>query len=308
MKRHGSGGILALLTVLALLTGGLAHGQESAGAEPATLVLWNRPIVTFRASVGGIPPRQRAGNAAARIEALPAGAGAAKVAAQPGRIGTSEGLTLAVGDQVVFGIVAGDLDPESKQTVDQAAAESGKRLQELLAARDAQHDVPRTLRGVAFSLLALLAFLTAVRIILWVRNALVGKLAGLFGKRRLSIGGIDIIPTLETVERATFRVLSWAVILALAYLCLTFIFHQFPYTAPLAERLGDYLVDRLLAAGRAVALALPSLLGVVAVLLVTRAIALWVSRLLVEVEHGVRHVSWLAQEQAKATRRIAGGI
>jgi small-conductance mechanosensitive channel len=98
------------------------------------------------------------------------------------------------------------------------------------------------------------------------------------------------------------------VILALAYLCLTFIFHQFPYTAPLAERLGDYLVDRLLAAGRAVALALPSLLGVVAVLLVTRAIALWVSRLLVEVEHGVRHVSWLAQEQAKATRRIAGGI
>ena len=308
MKRHGSGGILALLTVLALLTGGLAHGQESAGAEPATLVLWNRPIVTFRASVGGIPPRQRAGNAAARIEALPAGAGAAKVGAQPGRIGTSEGLTLAVGDQVVFGIVAGDLDPESKQTVDQAAAESGKRLQELLAARDAQHDVPRTLRGVAFSLLALLAFLTAVRIILWVRNALVGKLAGLFGKRRLSIGGIDIMPTLETVERATFRVLSWAVILALAYLCLTFIFHQFPYTAPLAERLGDYLVDRLLAAGRAVALALPSLLGVVAVLLVTRAISLWVSRLLVEVEHGVRHVSWLAQEQAKATRRIAGGI
>ena len=308
MKRHGSGGILAPLTVLALLAGGPAHGQESAGAEPAMLFVWNRPLVAFRASVAGIPPQQRARNASARIDALPAGAGAAKVAVQPGRIGASQGLTLAVGDKLVFGIVAGDLDPESEQTVDQVAAESAKRLQELLQARDAQHDVPRTLRGVAFSLLALIAFVAAMRIILWLRSAAVGKLSGLFGRRRLSIGGIDIIPTLATVERATFRVLSWALILGLAYLGLAFIFHQFPYTAPLAERLGGYLVDRLLAAGRTIALSLPSLVGVVAILLVTRAISLWASRLLVEIEHGVRHVSWLAQEQAKATRRIASGI
>ena len=308
MKRHGSGVRWAPLAVLALLAVGPAHGEESAGAEPATLVLWNRQIATFRATVAGVSPGQRVRNAAARIAALPAGAGAAKITMQPGRIGSAEGLMLTVGDRVVFGIAGTDLDPESEQTVEQAAAESGKRLQELLAARDAQHDVLRTVRSVAFSLLALLVFAAAVRLILWVRNAAVGKLTSLFGKRRLSIGGLDIIPTLETVERATFRVLSWALILALAYLCLTFIFHQFPYTAPLAERLGGYLVTKLLAAGRAIALALPSLLGVVAVLLVTRAISLWASRLLVEIEHGVRHVAWLAQEQAKATRRIASGI
>jgi small-conductance mechanosensitive channel len=308
MRRRGSGGQWAPLAVLAFLAIGAAHGEEVAGAEPATLVQWNRPIATFRATVAGVVPEQRARNAAARIAMLPAGSGSAKIVAHPGRLGLSEGLMLVVGDKAVFGVVTGDLDPESEQTVEQVAADSASRLQEFLAARDAQHDVPRTIRGVAFSLIALLAFAAALRLILRLRNAAVGKLTALFGKRRLSIGGLDILPTLETVERATFRVLSWALILALAYLGLTFIFHQFPYTAPLADRLGNYLVDRLLDAGRAIVVALPNLLGVVAVLLITRAISLWASRLLVEIEHGLRHVSWLAQEQAKATRRIASGI
>lgn len=308
MKRHGSGGILASLTVLALLAAGSAHGEESAGAEAATLVVWNRPIADFRASVAGVPAEQRVRNAAARIAALPHGSGSARISAQPGRVGASDGLMLAVGNQVVFGLVPGDLDPESEQTLEQAAEESAKRLQELLSARDAQRNVPRTVRGAAFSLLALLAFVLALRVILRLRRVVIGKLTSLLANRKVSIGGIDIVPTLETVERATFRVLSWALILTLAYLCLTFIFHQFPYTAPLGQQLGDYLVARLLEAGRQVALALPRLLGVVAVLLVTRAIALWASRVLVEVEHGIRKVAWLAQEQAKATRRIASLI
>src|SRR5262245_41376882 len=308
MKRRASGGLWAPLAVLALLTGGAAHGQEDAGARPAALVIWNRSIAEFRAPVGGVAPDQRVRNAAARIARLPPGSGTAKVTSQPGRIGTSEGLTVAVDGRVVFGVVPGDLVPESEQTLEQAAAGAGKRLQELLTARDAQLDVPATARGVAFSLLALLAFALALRIILRLRRVLIGRLTSLLARRKVSIGGIDIVPTLETVERATFRVLSWALILTLAYLCLTFVFHQFPYTAPLGQQLGGYLVARLLEAGRAIALALPRLLGVVAVLLITRAIALWASRVLVEIEHGARQVAWLAQEQAKATRRIASLI
>ena len=87
MKRRGSGGHWAPLAVLAFLAMGVAHGAEEAGAEPATLVIWNRPIVSFRATVAGVPPGQRARNAEARIAALPAGAGATRIAVQPGRIG-----------------------------------------------------------------------------------------------------------------------------------------------------------------------------------------------------------------------------
>jgi small-conductance mechanosensitive channel len=308
MKRHVSGGLLAPLAVIVFLTAGIARAQQNPVAEPATLVIWNRTVAVFRAPVGGVAPVQRAENAAARIAALPRGSSEARIAIHPGRVGADEGLMLAVGDRVVFGLVPGDLDPESDVTLEQAAAGSARRLEELLDARAAQRDVRGAARGAGYSLLALIAFFAALRLILKIRNVLVGRLSRLFSDRKLSIGGIDIIPTLETVERATFRVLSWALIFGLAYLALTFIFHQFPYTAPLGERLGDWLVAKLTAAGRAIALALPSLVGVVAVLLVTRAISLWVSRLLVEVEHGLRQVAWLAQEQAKATRRIASGI
>ena len=308
MRPHVSGGLLAPLAVIASLSAGIALGQENAATEPATLVIWNRPVAVFRAPVGGVPPAQRAENAAARIASLPYGASDAKISIHPGQVGADEGLMIAVGDRVVFGLVPGDLDPESEITLDKAAAESARRVEELLDARVAQRDVRATLRGAAYSLLALIAFIVAMRTIMKFRNALVGRLTLLLRNRKLSLGGIDIIPTLETVERATFRVLSWALTLGLAYLALTFIFQQFPYTAPLGERLGAWLVAKLAAAGRAIALAMPSLVGVVAVLMITRAVSLWISRVLVEVELGLREISWLAQEQAKATRRIASGI
>ncbi len=308
MRERVSGRLLASLAALAFLAGPVAHCQEVASAGPAALVVWNRTLAVFRAPVGGVPPQQRAANSRERIAALPVADPAGNVAIHQGRVGDSEGLMVAVGDRVVFGLVPGDLDPESETTLEQAAAESAKRVEELLAARAAQRDVKAALRGAAYSLLALIAFFAAVRLIFKLRNAVIGRLTSLLSNRRLSIGGIDILPTIETVERATFRVLSWALVLALAYLALTFIFNQFPYTAPLGERLAGYVVAQLTAAGRSIALALPSLLGVVAVLMVTRAISLWVSRVLVEVEHGIREVAWLAQEQAKATRRIASGI
>jgi small-conductance mechanosensitive channel len=289
MKRQVSGGLWTPLAVIAFLCGGLAHAQEDVVAEPATLVIWNRPIATFRAPVGGVMPVQRVENAAARVAALPPALANAKISVHPGRVAADEGLMIAVGDRVVFGLVPGDLDPESETTLEEAGSEAA-------------------LRGAAYSLLALIAFFVALRLILKVRYALVGRLTRLLRNRKLSIAGIDIIPTLETVERATFRVLSWTLVLGLAYLALTFIFHQFPYTAPLGARLGGWLLAKLSVAGRAIAFSLPSLVGVVVVLLVTRAISLWVSRVLVEIEHGLREVAWLAQEQAKATRRIAGGV
>src|SRR5688572_18478147 len=308
MRARGSGGLLAPLAVLAFLAGGMAHGEESAGVEPATLSVWNRPLVTFREPVGGVPPARRVANARARIAALPPGSAQSAIAAHPGRVGSSEGLMLWVGDQVVFGIVPGDLDPESGATLEQAARQASRRLRELLVAQAAQRDTAATFRGIGYSFLALLAFVVAVRLIVWIREAAIGKLAGLFARGRASIAGIDILPTLETVERATFRVLSWALILGLAYIGLTFVFYQFPLTSPLGDRLGGYLAVRLMDAGRAVAGSLPSLIAVVAVLFVTRAISLWASRLLVEIEQGVREVAWLEREQAKATRRISSGL
>jgi small-conductance mechanosensitive channel len=300
--------MLASLVLMASLAGASAEAQESTGSEPAVLEIWNRPIATFRAAVGGVPPVRRVINARSRIDGLPRGSDEADITIHAGRVGADEGLMLAVGGRVVFGFVPGDLDPEAAITLSQAASAAARRLEELLDAQAAQRNARLTLEGVGLSMLALIALVVAVRLVLWLRDAAVGRLTAVFSRRRLSIGGIDIIPTLESVERATFRVVSWALIFAMTYLGLTFVFHQFPLTEPLGERLGAYLSAQLLGAGRSVVLALPSLIGVAAVILVTRALSLWVSRILVEIEHGLRQVSWLEKEQAKATRRIASGI
>lgn len=285
-----------------------AAADDAAGPAPATLVVWNRTIATFRATVAGVEPAQRAQNARARFAALPASLAPLPVTVRPATVGTSDGLLLAAGDHVVFGLVPGDLDPESAQTLEQAAAEASRHVADLLAAQQAQREWPSLLRGAAWSALALVILVAGGWLVFRLRRAAIGRLLRVFEKRRLSIGGLDLVPALATVERATFRVVSWTLVLGLGYACLTFIFHQFPLTSPLGDRLGGFVLEKLSDAGRTIALALPSLAAVAVVLIVTRAISLWVARMLVEIEHGVREVAWLAQEQAKATRRIASGI
>lgn len=287
----------------------LSAFAASSGAETATsaeLSAWNRTITTFRATVWDIPPAQRAANARTRIAALP-NSEVLPVSVQPAAVAGTTGFLVAAGDHVLFGLVAEDLDPEAGQSLEQAAAQASARVSEVLAARAAQRDLPALLRGIGLSLAALAVFAGGFWLTIRLRRAAIGRILKAVGSQRLSIGGLDLLPTLATVERATFRVLSWIVVFGLAFACVTFIFHQFPLTAPIGESLGGYVAEKLADAGRTAALALPSLFAVAGVLIVTRAISLWVARMLVEIEHGLREVTWLAQEQAKATRRIASG-
>jgi small-conductance mechanosensitive channel len=297
------------LAVLLAASAFAAHAAEEAGAsDPATLVLWNRPVMTFRATVEGVRPRQRVRNAEARLAALPERLAEPRIATRPGRVGSSTGILVTVQDHVIFGVVAADPDPEAETSPEQVAANAARQLADYFAAREAQRNIPATARAAGLSLLALLALFVALLLIRRGRIAATGKISELLGKRPRSIGGIDILPTLASVERATFLVLSWALGLGLAYAALAFILHQFPATEPLGLQLGDYLAANLGNAAKSVVASLPSLLAVCAVLLVTRAISLWVARIFAEAEHGLRKIAWLAQEQARATRRIATGV
>jgi small-conductance mechanosensitive channel len=301
-----------IVLLMACVTTAYAQDQRAPDQQqrspPAVLSLWNRPIVTFRATVGGVEPEQRARNSRARINATALSLPVRPVTTQQARVGTDTGVLVLVGDDILFGVVPGDIDPESLSTPEQVATEAASRLSAALVARSKQLALPNLLRGVGLALLAVLLFIAAVRLILVAREFAIRRVDGLLRGRELAIAGIDILPTLTTVERATFRVLSWGLIGVCTYLALTFVLHLFPYTAPLGERLGEYLSDMVVNAFQAAIRSLPQMIAVIAVLLITRAVALWIARLLAEVEHGVRTVHWLAQEQARATRRITTGV
>src|SRR4029453_12148082 len=107
MRWRVSGGKFAPLAVLAIFAAGAAAGDEVAGAEPATLIIWNRPVAEFRATVAGVAPAQRARNAERRILALPAGFGSARITRQPARLGSSRGVVVSLGGPAGFWLLAG---------------------------------------------------------------------------------------------------------------------------------------------------------------------------------------------------------
>lgn len=297
-----------IVAMLLLCFGAAAQEQQTQAAEPAVLSLWNRQVVTLRATVDGVPPAQRVRNSRERIEEHLNAYASGPVATRVTSIGDVKGIVVTMGSSVAFGLVQGDLDTESSITLEQAAARAALRFQEALQAHEQQQRPLVLARGIGLSLLALLVFVVVIKLVLMGREWAIRTIDRRLQLRQWVIGGVDILPTLATVERATFRVLTWIAIGATTYLLVIFVLQAFPYTEPLGDRLGAYLRGRFADGLVAVAKASPNILGIIAVIFITRAIALWVSRMIAEVEHGVRTLTWLGQGQARATRRIASGL
>jgi len=297
-----------IFALLLLCFGAAAQEQQTQAAEPAVLSLWNREIVTFRATVDGVPPAQRVRNSRERIDEYLNAHLTGQVSRRVTAIGELKGILVTIGASVAFGLVEGDLDTESSITLEQAAARAALRLQEALQAHEQQQRPLVLARGIGLSLLALLAFVVVVKLVLMGREWAIRAIDRRLQLRQWIIGGVDILPTLASVERATFRVLTWIAIGAAAYLLAIFVLQAFPYTEPLGDRLGAYLRGRFAEGLLAAVRASPNILGIIAVIFMTRTIALWVSRVIAEVEHGVRTLSWIGRGEARATRRIASGL
>lgn len=264
--------------------------------------------MTFRATVGGVGPAQRRANAEERIAALSEFERLEPVASIEASIANIHGRVVTVGSHTVFGIVQGDIDPESGRTLEQLAQRAENELRAVFAAEAEQRRPSVLFRGIGFTALAALVVSLAVWLIRRVQGSGVRRLDAFLKRLHLVVAGVDIVPTIATLERAILRIVGWAVIMALIYLSLTFVLQQFPYTAPFGLQLGAYLREEVRDVVVAVIRWLPQLALVVAVLLITRAVVVWVSRLLAEVEQGARTLSWLRPEQARATRRIAAGF
>ena len=143
------GGLLALALLLmaraapAQVALPTANAQVTAGAA-APLVVWNRPIIELRASIGGTTAEERVARARRRIEELPVSAYADPIQALPSTVGTLEGIFVSVGAQLVFAILPEDLEPESGQTLESAGQTA---VAQLTAALQARADQRRAIRS-----------------------------------------------------------------------------------------------------------------------------------------------------------------
>jgi small-conductance mechanosensitive channel len=273
-------------------------------APPATIEVWNRSIVTLRASIDSSTPAERAARAAQRIEAIPDEELGELPRVVPARVGKLDGLMAMAGARTLFGILPEDIDHESGETLQSAGAAAEKNLRAVFAAREQQRSLPLLLRGAAWSLVATLAFALIVWALMRGQRWLHGRLTEA-ADRRSGAALRQVRDYLVLLWRRLAQLGAWILGLVALDLWLSFVLSQFPYTEPWGVALGARLsrIVKDLAVGAAAAA--PGLLTVVLIFLVARFGVRLLHTLFDGVERGGLTLPFLQPETAEATRRIS---
>jgi small-conductance mechanosensitive channel len=283
-----------------------AEISKASVPKDAPLVLWNQPITVFRSSFAGLNPQERAAQAAERIQDLPLGSESAEIKFEPAKIGNEEGVAFSTNSQQLFFLSAGDLAPDSKQTLNAEAQTVATALRAALRARVDQRQWSTLLMSVARVLIATLIFLALLwlwrRMRLWFLKTL--ETTALLPERHLHLFAVDLRMHILQGGRAAIRLLSAVVVLVLGYTWLVYSLEQFPYTTPLGEKLGAFLVQLLLDFGRGVLAAIPGLIAVVIIILIARWAVRLINTIFQEVEKGRLSLPGMERETARTTQTL----
>jgi small-conductance mechanosensitive channel len=283
-----------------------AEVSKAVAPKEAELVVWNQPITVFRASFAGLTPEERAAQAAERIQDLPFGSESAEIKFEPVKSGAAEGVGFSINSRQLFVLTAGDLAPDSNQTLDTQAQTIVTALRAALRARVEQRQWSTLLMSVARVLIATVILLGFLWLWRWLKIWLLKTLesTALLPERYLRLFAVDLRMHLLQGGRVAIRLISAAVVLALGYWWLVYSLEQFPYTTAVGEKLERFLVQLFLDFGRGALAAIPGLIAVVIIIL----IALWCVRVIntvfKEIEKGTLSLPWLEKETARTTQTL----
>jgi small-conductance mechanosensitive channel len=301
----GSGGVAAQgqAAAPAPTTITSALSAERAG-EPSTLVLYNRPIVVFRASVVGRSPAERAAGASRLLHEL-----IDEHVTSPVESRRLDGSTIvSVGSRGVLLITAADIDDLSGETLDAVTAQAVAHLRQALDEASEARAPVVLIRSSGIALAAIAALV----LILWTigraqRRITAPLLAA--AERKITKAGIAPLDALHSSRLLEFQryIITFAfrlIDLLFIYAFGTFVLRQFPYTRPWGESMRGYLWSVVEALGSKALRAIPGLFTVVLILgltrFITRVAAVWFSA----VERGDVRARWIHPEIAQPTRRL----
>lgn len=284
----------------------LAAESAAPGTEPLTLYVANRPIFTFRAPASGISAVERLTVARSRLEAVPPREMGEEVTVRPLQIGSERAAAIFLGPRFLFHITPADVDAAAGESVDEVANRSADALRTALVAERDQHSLPVLLRGLLWSGVA-----TAIAgALLWllVRGRRLAR-AGIHhvtgGKRGWRKWGVDFAPAVRSSLNGVLFLFFWAFLLSVLQSWLTYVLSQFPLTRPWSDALLGGVLSLLARLGSGILGGIPSLATALAILLIGRAVAGFVSGVFRRVEIGTAFIPGVHAETAAATRRIA---
>ena len=300
---------MSALTISATAQGGeqtAGEGTKRAPNDKAQLVVWNHPIAVFSSSFAGLPPRERAAQAAERIEALPVGSESGDIKLEQAKIGSEEGVAILLNSRVLFFLTKADLALDSKESLDHAAQAAVRDLREALRARTEQGSASTLVAGLTQVLIATLVFLIFIwllrRFRIWSAKRM--EVVSLLPERYAGLVAADLRTYILQAARAMIRLFSLAVIFVLAYLWLVYCLQQFSYTSAWGEDLGQFILNLSLEFGRGALGAVPGLFAVVIVILIARWCARLINTIFKQVETGKLSLPWFERETARTTQTL----
>jgi small-conductance mechanosensitive channel len=280
-----------------------ALAAEQARDKEATLIYHFRPIFTFRATFVGATPVIRVRRALARIDTLPPGQMEQPIELTPFTADGKRGINLHIGEFVLFNVLDGDLDPEEKISLEDAARRTaGEMAAALQAAATLRHPMV-LLKGVGLAAAA-----TAIALVLlWlIRRATI-----------LVVGHLQqVIEAEDASNRLRWARHGWLLVqrvaqllmgflwLSVAYLWLTYVLARFPLTEPLGDRLSDFLFGLLYTLGVGFVEAMPALTTALIILFLTKSFNDAIGNFFKAAREGRVEVPGLHPETVTATHRI----
>lgn len=271
---------------------------------PETLVLRNRKIVTLRARYGGITPEERVRGVNQRFRK----AVGKKEFPDATMKRYKPAILFWIGDTVVLGITASDLDPLGGESLAQVGLETLQRLNLVLAEIREERDPKAFLRALGLSLLSTLLLAALLRLTGILERFLERRIIARETKKigTAAVGGITITEP-QQITSVTHRVTSlaaWTVRLFLGYLWAHLVLRLFPYTRPWGETLGAHLVSTFQGLALGVLHTLPNLFTVAVVFLIARLLTRLTRAVLDAVDSGKIKIPWMYPETVQPTRRI----
>jgi small-conductance mechanosensitive channel len=314
------GGMLALCS---LLCGGLSFAaadgprlEESSGkiepkavpVEAAALVFNNRKVLEMRGNLLGYPPAERAKRGEQRIADALEQDGAGEVTTKP----TAEGVAILVNGMQVFLVTPGDVNPLAGETLGSTADAAVRSLSKAVEeARDGR-DVKQLVLGLAKSLAATAVFALLLWALVHADRWLEARISASVQARieRSKVAGLTAVgagQSLLFVHRS-ITLIVWLIGLFGLHLWLTFVLVQFPYTRPWGEELGSFLLATIGSMGHAVVGAMPGLVTVVIIFIITRFLARLARAFFDQFSKRRTSWGWLDADTAGPTQRIFAAL
>jgi small-conductance mechanosensitive channel len=280
------------------------HLQKKERPKEGTVVVFNRPIVTFRAEFLGTSPVLRAEAAEQRIAGLLAAGGPGKVVIEP----QSQGVVVKIDDSLAFVVTEGDASALLGQTVESVAQDAVRALTRAIDETHEARNGARLVQATIWAAGATTVYLALLWFLRWLGRTVTRRVLRLAGETagHLRIGGAEVLQRGRTIRvvASILRLGFWAIVLLVTYEWVGFVLGRFPFTRVWGEQLNAFLVDSVIGALAATAAAVPDLIVVAAIFVLARSVVGVFGNFFDGVQSGRVKVGWIDADSARPTRRL----